>query len=165
MGARPMQTGDVFDIEVDTGAEVSCLPLSIGADTYPLHETRLSMSEGYHVAAGGGKLHELGARILGMEATGGEDEMVNLLVRFRVMDIGEPLLSTQDLSRCGWQTVFPVDGERAYLFRPAAGTSITLVRKRMAWYLYVKLKPHSASPLKPREEFMEVLALGNVVGI
>ena len=56
--------------------------------------------------------------------------MVNLLNRFRVMDIGKALLSTQDLSRCGWQTVFPVDGKSAYLFRPASGTSITLVRKR-----------------------------------
>ena len=37
---------------------------NIGADTYPLHETKLSMCGGHHVAAGGGKLHELGARIL-----------------------------------------------------------------------------------------------------
>ena len=35
--------------------------------------------------------------------------VVNLLVRFRAMDIGKALLSTQDLSRCGWETVFPAD--------------------------------------------------------
>ena len=52
------------DIEVDSGAEVSCLLASTGADTYPLPETKLSMCGGHHVAAGGGKLHELGARIL-----------------------------------------------------------------------------------------------------
>ena len=46
--------GDVVDIEIDSGAEVSCLPWNTGADTYPLHETRLSMCGGHHVAAGGG---------------------------------------------------------------------------------------------------------------
>ena len=56
--------GEVVDIEVDSGAEVSCLSASIGADTYPLHGTRLSMCGGHHIAAGGGKLHELGAGIL-----------------------------------------------------------------------------------------------------
>ena len=73
---------------------MSCLPASIGADTYPLHETRLSMRGGHHVAAGGGKLHELGARILGLEAGDVRGDVVNLLVRFRVMDIGKALLST-----------------------------------------------------------------------
>ena len=52
------------DIEIDSGAEVSCFPANIGADSYPLHETRLSKCGGHHVAAGGGKLHELGAKIL-----------------------------------------------------------------------------------------------------
>ena len=53
-----------MDIEIDSGAEVSCFLVNIGADTYPLFETRLSMVGGHHVAAGG-KLHELGAGILG----------------------------------------------------------------------------------------------------
>ena len=29
--------GDVVDIEIDSGDEVSCLPSNTGADTYPLH--------------------------------------------------------------------------------------------------------------------------------
>ena len=71
--------GDVVDIEIDSGAEVSCLPSNIGTDTYPLHETRLSMCGGHHVAAGGGKLHEVGARILGLETDDVRGNMVNLL--------------------------------------------------------------------------------------
>ena len=63
--APNVREGESVDIEVDSAAEVSCLPANIGADTYPLHETRLSMCGGHHVAAGVGKLHELGARILG----------------------------------------------------------------------------------------------------
>ena len=47
--------------EGESVAEVSCLAANIGADTYPLHEPKLNMCGGYHVAAGGGKLHELGA--------------------------------------------------------------------------------------------------------
>ena len=38
-----MREGEFVDIEIDAGAEVSCLPASIGADTCPPHETRLSM--------------------------------------------------------------------------------------------------------------------------
>ena len=78
----------------DSGAEVSCLPANIGADTYPLHETRFSMCGGHHVAAGG-KLHEFGARIFGLEAANVRGGVVDLLVRFRVMIIGKALLSTQ----------------------------------------------------------------------
>ena len=60
-GAPDVREAQSVDIEIDSGAEVSCLPVNIGADTYPLHETRLSMFGGHHVAVGGGKLHELGA--------------------------------------------------------------------------------------------------------
>ena len=60
MGAPNVREGNSVDIESDSGAEVSCLPVNTGADTYPLHETRLRMCGGHHVAAGGGKLHELG---------------------------------------------------------------------------------------------------------
>ena len=63
-----LREGDSVDIEIDSGAEVSCLLVNIDASTYPLHETRLSMAGGHHVAVGGGKLRELGARILGLEA-------------------------------------------------------------------------------------------------
>ena len=35
------------DIEIDSGVEVSRLPANIGADTSPLHETRLSMCGGW----------------------------------------------------------------------------------------------------------------------
>ena len=85
-GARATKSGtrsiEFVDIEIDSGAEVSCLPANIGADTYPLHETRLSMCECHHGAAGGGKLYELGAGILGLEAGDVRGNMVNLLVRF-----------------------------------------------------------------------------------
>ena len=66
MGARSVREGESVDIEINAGAEVSCLPVNVGADTCPLHETRLGRCGGHHVAAGGGKLHELGARILGL---------------------------------------------------------------------------------------------------
>ena len=106
MGAPNVRGGESVDIEIDSGAEVSCLLVNVGADTYPLHETRLSMCGGHHVAAGGGKLHELGARILGLEAANMRGGVVNLLVRFRVMDIDKAFVSTQDLRCCGWETVF-----------------------------------------------------------
>ena len=93
VGIPSVHEGEFVDIEVDSSAEVSCLLASIGAGTYPLHETRLSMSGGHHVAAGGGKLHELGASDV-------RGDVVNSLVRFRAMDIGKALLSTQNLSRC-----------------------------------------------------------------
>ena len=117
------------------------------------------MCEGHHVAAGGGKLYELGARILGLEAGDVRGNMVNLLVRFRVMNIGKALLSTQDLSRCGWETVFPADCGGAYLVRKASGTRLTLMKKRCAWYLRAKLKPHSELPFKEGEEFLEVMSM------
>ena len=65
-----VREGESVDIKIDSGAEVSCLPVNVGADTYPLHETRLSMCGGHHVAARGGKLHEIDARILGLDAGG-----------------------------------------------------------------------------------------------
>ena len=80
---------------------------------------------------GGGKLHELGAGILGLEAENAGGDVVNLLVRFRVMNIGKALLSTQDLSRCGWETVFPAESGNAYVVRRASNTRITLVKKTL----------------------------------
>ena len=132
MSAPNVCEGESVDIEIDSGAEVSCLLANIGADTYPLHETRLSMCGGHHVAAGGGKLHELGARILDLEAANVRGDVVNLLVQFRVMNIGKALLSTQDLSRCGWETVFPSDCGNVYLVRKGSNTLITLVKKGCA---------------------------------
>ena len=127
-----VREGEPVDIEIDSGAEESCLPANIGADTYPVHGTRLSMCGGNHVAAGSGKLHDLGARILGSEAENVRGDVVNLLVRFRVMNIGKALLSTQDLSRCDWETVFPADCGNGYLVRQASNSRITLVKKRCA---------------------------------
>ena len=46
MGAPNMREGGSVDIEIDSGAEVSCLPVNIGADTCPLHKSRLSMCGG-----------------------------------------------------------------------------------------------------------------------
>ena len=157
-----MREGEFVDIEVDSGAEMSCLPASIGADAYPLHEPRLSMCGGHHVAAGGSKLHELGARILGLEVGDVRGDVVNLLVRFRVMDIGKALLSTQGLSRCGWETVFPADCGDAYLVRKAR---IAFVKKRCACYLRVKLKPHSELPYAEGKEFLEVMSLDRGAGV
>ena len=91
------------------------------------------MCGGHLVSAGGGELHELGAKILGLEAGDVRGDVVNLLVRFKVMDIGKALLPTQDLS--GWETVFPADCGVAYRVRKASGTRITFVKKRCAWRL------------------------------
>ena len=87
MGAPNVREEESVDIEIDSGAGVSCLLVNIDADTYPLHETRLSMCGGHHVAACDGKLHEFGARILGFEAANVGGDVVNLLVRFRVMNV------------------------------------------------------------------------------
>ena len=46
-GAPDVREAESVDIEIDSGVGVSCLPLNIGADTYPLHETRLSMCGGH----------------------------------------------------------------------------------------------------------------------
>ena len=159
MGAPSVREGESVDIEIDSGAEVSCLPANIGADTHPVHETRLSMVGGHHVAAGSGKLHELGDRILGLEAGDVRGDVVNFLVRFRVVDIGKALLSTQDIGRCGWETVFPADCGDAYLARKASDTRITLVKKRCAWYLRVKLRPHSELPYAESEELLAVMSM------
>ena len=91
--------------------------------------------------------------------------MVTLLVRFRVMEIGKALLSTQDLSRCGWETVFPAGCGDAYLIRKASNTRITLVKKRCAWYLRAKLKPHHELPFTKGEEFLEVMSMDQGAGV
>ena len=160
-----MREGESVDIEIDSGAEVSCLLANIRADTFPLHETRLSMVGGHHVAAGDGKLHELGARILGLEVADVRGDVVNLLVRFRVMNSGKALLSTQDPSSCGWETVFLADCGNAYLVSKASDTGITLVKKRCAWYLRVKLKPLSDLPYIESEEFLEVRSMDQREGV
>ena len=150
MGAPNVREGESVDIEIDSGAEVSCFPVNIGADTYPLHETRLSMCGGHHVAVGDGKLLEVGARILRLEAG-------------NVWLVEGALLSTQDLSRCAWETVFPADCGSAYLVRKASGTRITLVKKRCTWYLRVKPKPHNELLYTESEEFLEVTSMDQSV--
>ena len=40
MGAPNVRDGKSVDIDIDSGAEVSCLPVTTGADTYPLHEAQ-----------------------------------------------------------------------------------------------------------------------------
>ena len=89
-----------------------------------------------------------------LEAANVRGDVVNLLVRFRVVNNGKALLSTQDPSRCGWETVFPADSGNAYLVRKASDTRITLVKKRCVWYLGVKLKPHNELPYTESEEFL-----------
>ena len=43
VGFPSVREGEFVDIEVDSGAEVSCHLAHVGADTHPQHETRLSM--------------------------------------------------------------------------------------------------------------------------
>ena len=90
---------------------------------------------------------------------------MNLLVRFSVMNIGNALLSTQDLSRCGWETVFPANCGNAYLVRKASDIRVTLVQKRCVWYLRVKLKPHSELAYNEGEEFLEVMSMDQRAGV
>ena len=88
VGVRSVREGEFFDIQVDTGVRTSKLTR--------IHCTkRCSARGGHHFAAGGGKLHELGARMLGLEAGDVRGSVVNFLVRFRVLDDGKALLSTQ----------------------------------------------------------------------
>ena len=42
MDAPKVREGQSVDIEIDSGAEVSCFLVNIGTDTCPLHETRIS---------------------------------------------------------------------------------------------------------------------------
>ena len=81
------------------------------------------------------------------------------------METGKALLSTQDLSRCGWETVFLAYCGDAYLVNKVSGVRVTLVRKRCAWYLRVKLKPHSELPYAEDTEFMEVMSLDRGAGV
>ena len=81
------------------------------------------------------------------------------------MNIGKALLSTQDLSRCGWETVFPTGCGNAYFVRKASDARITLVDKRCAWRLRVKLKPHNELPYIESEEFLEVMSMDQRAGV
>ena len=92
-----------------------------------------------------------------LEAANVRGDVVNLLVRFRVTNIGKALLST--LSRCGWETIFRADCGNAYLVQKASDTRMTLVKKRCAWYLRVKLKPHNELPYTESEELLEVMSM------
>ena len=130
--------------------------MNIGAGTYPLHEARHVWD--HFVVAGGGKLH-------GLEAANVRGDVVNLLVRFKIMNIGKARLSTQDLSRCGWETVFPAGCGDAYLVRKASDTRITLVKKRCAWYLRVKLKLHNELPYTGSEELLELMSMDQRAGV
>ena len=47
LGAPNVREGESVDIEIDSGAEVSYFPVNVGADRYPLLETRLSMCGGH----------------------------------------------------------------------------------------------------------------------
>ena len=49
--------------------------------------------------------------------------------------------------------------------RKASNTRITLVKKRCAWYLRVKLKPHIELPYADGEEFLEVMSMDQGAGV
>ena len=57
------------------------------------------------------------------------------------------------------ETVFTADCGNAYLVRKASDTRITLVKKRCAWYLTVKLKPHNQPPHTESKEFLQVTSM------
>ena len=101
------------------------------------------MCGGHHVAAGGGKLHELGARILGLETDDVRGNTVNLLVRFR-----------------SWRSA-----RRSCQHTVVGKPSFRLVKKRCAWYLRVKLKPHHELPFAEGEEFLEGMSLDQGAGV
>ena len=94
-----------------------------------------------------------------LEAANVRGDVVNLLVRFRVVNIGKALLSTQGLSRCGWETVVPADCKcvlRQESFE---------LKKRCAWYLRVKFKLHNELPCTESEEFLEVMSMDEMAGV
>ena len=64
-----------------------------------------------------------------------------------------------DLSRCGWETVFPTGCGNACLIRKASNTRTTLVKKWCAWYLRAKVKPHRDLPFTEGEKFLEVMSM------
>ena len=64
-----------------------------------------------------------------------------------------------------WETVFLAGYGDAYLVRKASDTRITLVKKRCAWYLRDKLKPHSELPYNESEEFLEVVSMDQRAGV
>ena len=55
--------------------------------------------------------------------------------------------------------------QNAYLVRKASDTRITLVKKRCAWYLRVKLKPHDELPCSKGEEFLELMTMDQRAGV
>ena len=62
--------------------------------------------------------------------------------------------------------VFPADCGTAYFVRKASDTRITLVKKRCAWYLRVKLRPHNELPYtESEEEFLEVMSVDQRAGV
>ena len=81
------------------------------------------------------------------------------------MNIGKALLSAQDLSRCGWETVFPAGCGDAYLVRKASDTRITLVKERCAWYLGVRQRPYTELPYTESEEFLEMISMEQRAGV
>ena len=95
-----------------------------------------------------------GSRGLGVGDVRGD--VVNLLVRFRVMDM-VPGTSVDTRPQPVWATVFPADCGDAHLVSKASSTRITLVTKG-AWYLRVKLKSHSELPFAEGEEFLKVMS-------
>ena len=110
-------------IQVDSGSEVSSSLASIGADTYPLHETRLSMCGGHHVSAGGGKLHELGARILGLEAGDVRGDCCELVGSIQ----GHGHWQSTSVDTGSWPLWLGDD-----LVRKASGTRITLFKRTVS---------------------------------
>ena len=89
---------------------------------------------------------------------------MNLLVRVGSWKLVKRFCRHKILAALAWETVFLADCGNAYLVRKSSGISVTLVRKRCAWYLRVKLKPHCELLHAGGEDLMEVVSLDRGAG-
>ena len=142
VGVPSVCEGEIVYVEVDSGAAVSCLPASIGADTFPLYETRLTWCHNSVFGSGrcARRCCELVGAIQSHEFFAEHKILAGVAGR------------RSSLRRC-------------YFVRKATGNLVTLVTKRCAWHLRVKLKPHSELPHAGGEEFMEVMSLDRGAGV
>ena len=159
LGAPTAREGESVDIEIESGAEVSCFPANIGADTYPLHETRLSICGGHHVAAGGGKLQDLGV--------GGCKRARRCCEPAGTIQSHEHWQSTLDNTRSESLWFGRRSPLQAVEMRTSSGkasdTRITLMKKRCAWYLRVEL--HNELPYIESAEFLEEMSMDQRAGV
>ena len=95
--------------------------------------------------AGSHKINHFGQRAVSLvRAVNGET--VDVRVIFEVCDVREPILSSTQLSECGWSTV--LGPKESCLFHHEAGLYLPLQRQRKGWYLMLdKVTPLSSSSI------------------